>query len=206
MPEKIFDYGITTVERVKNRLTITGAGNDTVLIRMINAVCDFVEGETQRRFKKTTYTNEVYSVYNEKQEFLFLKNYPVSSLASLQYRAGTPSNPSWTNYIADNYELIEDGKTGMVKIYGGITEGVNKIRATYDAGYLIDFANAGDITKHTLPADLTDLAERLVIRIWKRRESEGKTSEGAQGDSIAWKDELGAEDKMILERYKRIIL
>lgn len=206
MAEQILSYALTTLERVKNRLTIVGAGNDTVLIRMINSISDFIEGETGRRFKETAFSNEVYGIYNEKQEFLFLKNYPVSSLTSLQYRAGTPSNPSWTNYISDNYELLEDGKTGMVKIYGGITKGVNKIRASYTAGYKTDWANFGDITKHTLPADLTDLSERLVVRIWKRRETEGKASEGAQGDNITWKDELGVEDKMILERYKRIIL
>ena len=185
-------------------MVITSTGHDAVLQRIINAATDFLEGECNRRFLSTAYANEVYSVYADSQEYLLLKQSPVSALTKLEYRAGTPSNPAWTEFLADNYELLEDGKSGIIKVYGGLSKGANSVRASYTAGYLINFANAGDLTKHTLPADLTDLCERLVIRWFKRREAEGKSSESAQGDNINWQADLNKEDKETLARYKKL--
>jgi hypothetical protein len=204
MAEKIFDHALTTSTRVKNRLSITAAGHDAVLLRLCNAASDFIEGQCNRRFLETAYSNEVYSVYGENQKYLLLKQSPVSAVSSLQYRAGTKSNPSWTDFTADNWELLEDGKSGIIRIFEVLPKGNNWIRASYVAGYKFDFANAGDLTKHALPADLTDLCERLVVKWFKRREAEGKTSESFSGGTINWKDEMNSEDKETISRYKRL--
>lgn len=201
MAEIIYLHNLTTIQRIKDRLTITGTNFDTLFLRLANSITDFIEGETNRRFLKTTYTNEVYSVYGG--EFLLLKQAPVSVLTSFQYRAGTVSNPSWTSFIADDYELLESGKSGIIKVYGGLPKGTNSVRATYDAGYLIDFVNFGSAT-HTLPADITDLAERLIVKLFKKRESEGKQSESYEGGNVAWKELLDEVDKEIINRYKRL--
>ncbi len=203
MSEKLLAYALTTEARVKDRMTISGAGFDLEIQRMINGVTEFIERTCNRRFKETVYANEIYSVISPRQEFLVLKQAPVSSLTSLQYRAGTPSNPNWTNFIADQYELYEDGESGIVKVYGGMPKGVNSIRASYTAGYKIDFPNAGDST-HTLPYELTELAERMVVKAFKKREAAGKSQEGFEGSSVTWQKEMDDDEKEILMRHVRI--
>ncbi len=185
-------------------MAITNADHDIVLERLINGVTDLIEGNLNRKLKKATYSNEIYSVYAPRQEMFGLKQIPVITLTNAQYRAGTISSPSWTSFITDEYELVGDGKSGIVKIYGGVKEGVNVVRFTYDAGYLIDFDNTTDTEKHTLPFDLSELAERLVVRTFKRRDSEGKTSEGFEGAQVQWGAILDDEGKEILNRYRRV--
>lgn len=197
-------HSLTNLTRVKNRLTLDTPAFDAVLERMIGAVTDRVEGECNRRFKSTTYTSEVYS-YDEgtQRRYVFLNQTPVTALTSLSYRAGTPSNPSWTAFGADDYELMGDGKSGLVRVYGGIPRGVNTVRATYTAGYLIDWDNITDTTKHTLPFDLTDLCERMVVKEFKKRESEGRSAESFEGGSVTWEKLLNDDDKEIVNRYRR---
>ena len=207
MAEKILAYALTTVARVKDRMQITVSDNDSVLQRLVNAVTDFIEGETGRRFKETTYTDEVYS-FEDRQAILAVRNIPVTALSDLKFRAGTPSQPNYTSLSTDQYELLENGQTGLIQLYGMIFGNVvNVLKVTYTAGYKINFSNAGDAgdatPTHTLPADLTDLAERLVVRWWKRRELGGKLSEGLQGGSIQWKDLLDSEDVETINRYRR---
>lgn len=203
MAEQIAPYALTTRQRVKERFAITSTSFDVLLDRIISGMTDFIEGECNRRFKKTTYTNEMYSVNGSSPRFIFLKQTPVILLTSLEYRAGAPSNPSWTNFLTDNYELLEDGRSGIIRMYSGISSGINQIRATYDAGYLIDFANAGTGT-HTLPFDLTDLCERLVTKVFKKREAEGRSSESYEGGTVSWKELLDDADKATINRYRRL--
>lgn len=200
--ETVIAYAITDKTRVKDRLGLQDIAHDVVFDRLIGAVTDFLEGECGgRRFKETSYSNEVYSVYNK--EFVLLKQAPVSTLTSFQYRAGTISTPNWTNFTTDDYELLEDGESGIIKVYGGLLRGINQVRASYTAGYKIDFPNAGSTT-HTLPLDLSDLAERLVIKLFKKRESEGRASESLAGGAVNWKELLDEVDKQIIARYRRL--
>ncbi|MBI4119245.1 MAG: hypothetical protein HY456_00170, partial [Parcubacteria group bacterium] len=108
---------------------------------------------------------------------------------------------SWTNLLADEYELYDAG-AGIIKIYTHFTEGA-RLRFSFTAGYKIDFANAGAAT-HTLPFDLSDLAERLAIKLFKKRESEGKTTEAYEGGSVTWSELLDEQDKEIIARYRRL--
>jgi hypothetical protein len=167
-------------------------------------VTDFIEGECNRRFKETTYTNEVYSIQGQGNNFLNLKQSPVSSVTSLQYRAGLKSNPNWTEFAADDWELLEDGVSGIIELHGSFPQGGNGIRASYVAGYKINFSNYGDMNTHTLPADLTDLTERLAIKLFKRRESEGKEREVMGNSMTIWKDLLGPEDQETINKYRRV--
>ena len=204
MAESIFSYALTTVARVKTRLSIDSAGFDTLLLYIINSVTDFIESECNRRFKETTYTNEVYSIPNSGNGFLVLKQAPVSVVSSLQFRAGLKSNPNWTEFVSDNWELMEDGAPGIIQIYGAFIQGLNSIRSTYTAGYKINFANYGDNSTHTLPADVSDLAERMVVKLFKRRDAEGKQREDFNGGTVIWKEILSLEDEMTLAKYRRV--
>ncbi len=126
------------------------------------------------------------------------------SVTNLKYRAGTPATPNYTAFTTDQYELAGDGKSGMIRVYGCAPKGTNVLTCTYIAGYLIDWANTTDLTKHTLPADITSLAEQLVVKAYKKKAAKGKSSEtGASGDNVNWKSSLDDEDTMILNRYAR---
>lgn len=56
----------------------------------------------------------------------------------------------------------------------------------------------------TLPMELVDLCERLVIYLFKRRDSEGKTSESFQESSITWRDNMFTPDmRATIKNYRR---
>lgn len=197
-------HSLTTLARVKDRLSITSNGADEVLERFIATATAYVEAECNRRFLRTTYTDEIYSVLWTGVDSIMLKQAPVTALTSISYRTGLVSTPTWTAYTANDYELQGDGKAGIVIFYGAPASGNNNIKVTYTAGYLIDFANATDTTKHTLPFDITDLCERLVVKMWKRRESEGKSSESFQGGEVTWAKLIDSFDESILSHHRRI--
>lgn len=209
MAEAAVPYALTTKERVKDKLAITSANFDLVFNRLINSATDYIERECNRRFLETTYVNEVHSLYGEKQRHIYLKQAPVSALTSFQFAAGIPNNKMWTDFLPSQYELVEDGASGIIRVYGYLLGGyfytsTNLIRATYTAGYKISFADAGDTTKHNLPADLTELAERLVIRYFKRREVAGKEREFGDGGNVIWRKELEDDEIAILNHYRRL--
>lgn len=269
--ETLPSYALTTVQRIKDRLSIKDTQFDTLLARYILQVSDFMRARCDQNFLQQTYTNEEYNVQGN--DFLLLNQAPVfslnvtgnttagstsmtgvnstagiiagmpivgegiptgttvasktsdtivmsqaatatatgssakvSGLIRIQYRAGLPSTPTWTSYTVDQYELTEDGKTAIVRLYGNIGNGgsqSNTLRATYIAGYLIDWENVGTAT-HTLPGDLTLCAENLVVRAFKRREVAGKTNEGLAGASVAWNKDIDPDDQATIDQYTRL--
>jgi hypothetical protein len=131
--------------------------------------------------------------------------FEISGLISFQWRSGTPSNPNWTSFIQDQFELDQQGRSGIIRVYGSIPGLYNNmIRATYVAGYPVNFNNAGDGATHQLPADLTNLCENLVVRVFKRRQIDGKASENIAGATTSWRDKLDAFDINVIENYRRV--
>jgi len=204
MSEVIASYALTTVARVKDRLNMSESNLDTVLARIISGVTDLIEGECGgRRFLETTYTNEIVTIFNKNQKMLGLKNFPISSISSLQYRTGLKSNPNYTDFNTDDWEILGDGASGLIRVYGLFNE-VNALRMTYVAGYKISWDNVGNVAIHNLPADLSDLCERLTIKLFKKREQEGKTSETFEGATVTYEDLINDADKRIIARYRRL--
>lgn len=270
--EQLPAYALTTLQRVKDRLSIKDDAFDGLLKRYITQVSDFIQNRCDRNFLRQTYTNQEYSVYGN-SDYLLLNQSPVfcltltgattlgstsitgcssiagisagmpvigegiapgtvvvsaatttivisiaatgtyaaaslkvSGLIKMQYRAGLPSQPNWTDYTQDQFELLEDGVSGIIRAYGQIalsTMRNNSVRVTYIAGYLIDWENVGSAT-HTLPSDLTWCAENLVVRAFKRRDVAGKTSEGLSGATVSWNKELDPEDQETIQQYTRL--
>jgi hypothetical protein len=130
--------------------------------------------------------------------------FQVNGLINIQWRTGTPSTPTWTSYIPDQYELRNGGRSGIARLYGVFPRIMdNMVRATYYAGYLINWSNAGDGITHTLPSDLTGVCENLVVRRFKRRQFAGKTSEALQGAATTWSREIDMDDKAVIGHYQR---
>ena len=131
--------------------------------------------------------------------------FEISGLINFQWRAGTPSNPNWTAFIPDQFELEQQGYSGIVRVYGVMPRIYsNMLRATYVAGFPIDWPNAGNGSTHQLPADLTNLCENLVVRIYKQRLLAGKASESIQGATVAWRNQLDAPDQNVIDNYRRV--
>lgn len=131
--------------------------------------------------------------------------FEVSGLIAFQWRSGTPSMPNWTSFFVDQYELDQMGRSGIIRVYGSIPGLYNNmLRATYVAGFPVDWQNAGNGSTHQLPADVTNLCENLVVRIYKRRPLDGKASENIQGATTSWRDQLDAFDRTIIANYRRI--
>jgi hypothetical protein len=139
----------------------------------------------------------------------------VFSLTSLQWRAGTPSNPSWTDFIADQYELVDPRTdpisgtvwypSGEVRVYGVLPRLYsNMIRATYVAGYPINWANPEDHNTHWLPGDITNVCENLVVRRFKRRQLAGQGSQSLEGATTSWRNSLDQEDLDVLGQYRQL--
>jgi hypothetical protein len=204
----MIDYALTTKERVKARIDITVAGLDTVIETFIASATGYIELLCGgRRFKETTYTNEVYDgsllgTNSPALPYLILKNAPVSALSSFQYRNGTRTNPVWTDFQADNYEPLN--ARGIIR--ADLPSGLQNIRVTYTAGYKIDFSDDDNIAVHTLPFELSDLCERMVIKRIKKRESEGKSQETLRDSTINWGSFVDSEDKDIITRYRRVTI
>ncbi len=197
----ILAHALTTVARVKSRMEIPVATTtwDALIAELINGATDFIEGECGgRRFKSATHTTELHSLERD-ERFIYLHNYPVTSISAIQYRAGTPATPSWTTFQTDDYEILEDGQFGVLVIHAAV-HGFNVIRVTYVGGYTIDFSTASG----HLPYELSDLCERLASWAFKKRDAEGKSSEGAQEASVSWFRGLSDDDKRILSRYSRL--
>jgi hypothetical protein len=129
----------------------------------------------------------------------------VSGLLSFQWRSGTPSNPSWTAFIQDQSEIMEQGRSGIMRVYGKLPYIYsNMLRLTYVAGYPKDWENAGNGTTHRLPADLTNTCENIVVRTFKRLPLAGKSSETLQGATTAFRNDYDAEDKQVIANYTRV--
>jgi hypothetical protein len=198
-------------------LTITDQQTafDTVLTRLINWATNYINNECGRPggFVQQTYTNDTYSIDNPRQSFLRLRNTPVFSISSFQWRAGTPTNPNWTDFIPDQYELVDPRTdpisgtiwypSGEIRVYGVLPRIYNNmIRATYVGGYPVNWANAEDHNTHWLPGDLTNLCENLVVRRFSRRQLAGKSSQSLEGANVSWRNDLDADDFDVIGQYR----
>lgn len=197
----ILAHSLTTKARVKSRLNLSVTTFDTLIDELINEVTDFIETKCERRFLYSTFSNETHNGSNadgSKKEFLILKNTPVDMITKIESQTGTQLSPAWVEFTLGDYDI--DKQTGIIKIYGGVPKGFQNIRVTYKAGYKIDFAVPAN---HTLPYDISGLAEKLTVKAFKKRESIGKVTEGVGGDSITWQTDLDTEESVIIAKYSR---
>lgn len=204
MAEELLAYALTTVARVKNRLGITADSHDTLIEEIINGVTDFIESQTNRKFKETTHT-EIHSYNYDRPDTIFLKNRPVSSVTSVKYRQGLFNVPNYTDISATDWILQNNGNEGIIQIAGGwLYRGTNVVQVVYIAGYKINFTNAGDDDTHTLPADITELCEKLVSKAYNKRDNEGKESisvSATGGGTTRYLKELTEDEKATLVKY-----
>jgi hypothetical protein len=270
---------LTTKTRVKDRLQLTGVTFDDLIDRLIVATTKRISQMCNRRFLQATYTNELYDgsdLHGSRRAMLILKNAPVHTITSVQYKTGLNSNPTWEDYDEDDYDVDMD--LGILYMDGVLPTGKRNIRVTYNAGYSgnsigitdgwvfnstptgtvngvnLIFTLAADADEvivyadglrvqssnvthtegtdeftlaagqapfstisadylptttsssedDTLPEDLVEVCEEVVARLFKRRDSEGRSSETFQESSISWRvDVFTRENLATIRNYRR---
>lgn len=131
-----------------------------------------------------------------------MKNAPVTTITAFQYRTGTRTSPVWVDFNADDYEPLNE--RGIIK--ADLPAGHQNVKLSYVAGYKIDFSDPYNDTKHTLPFEVSNLCEKMVIKMIKKRESEGKSQETLRDSTINWGPFLDPEDYSVIARYRRVTI
>lgn len=194
----ILSYAITTIAKVKAQLGITDTSKDSLLETLVNQVTTFAEGFCGgRRFMTHTNTNEVHDTNGG--NCLFLKDFPISSITTVEYRSGTYSSPTWNTYSPDGYLLYAE--EGYLRFAGKLPAIPQGLRVTYVAGYLIDWAHEDDVTKHTLPFDLTGVATDLVCQMYLGKDNQNISSLSTEGQSVTF----ATPDKVITPMQESIL-
>jgi len=202
---------LTTLARLKSFLGLSTDRFDTQLVIAINQATGFIERYCKRSFKSQTYTDEEYD--GPGSPTLLLKQYPVTTFSQLQVNDANDNTDSWSTIGTDRYFFYEDGRISFATNKGTFLDsdsglflaGRNKYRATYIAGYLIDFSNENDPDLHTLPQELEYACMKLVSGIFNSARAEG-LEQTRIGDSwIRMKPLLfnDKELKEILDKYAK---
>lgn len=169
----------TTLARLKSLLSLNGDKLDTAITIYINMACGAIDSYLGFGLARQTYTQEQQDATDD--NMILLNVFPVASVATLQYNQSLDNSADWVTFAAADYFWYEDGR---IKLVGkNIIDRPQRYRATYDAGYLIDFANETDPTKHTLPGDIEYAVSVLVGGMLNKRRAGGLTMERV-GDTI----------------------
>jgi hypothetical protein len=172
-------YGdaLTTKERMKARLTLSGTGFDSLLDQLILGATARIQQMTGRRFIQGTYTNELHDgtdISGTYRQYLIMKNGPVQSVSSVQYNAGSNSSPSWTDIDEDYYDI--DLSTGVIAFKGFMPAGKQNVRVTYTggfSGYSIGLNNfwifnatpTGAVNGSNLSFTLPEEADQVIVYV-----------------------------------------
>jgi len=192
---------ITTKEKVKAYLSLTGTTNDALIDELIKNVSDTIHGFCNRSLERNTYTEYFDTELGHSK--LFLNNYPVISLTSVQYRNGSWGAITWQDLNINDYLLNDNGK---VSLSFTTPQAEKYIKIVYVGGYLIDFSNETNATLHTLPYELTQIATEWVSSLFNTRTSTGVSSEKTEGQSISYtpKDTADKTYQNRLASFRRI--
>jgi hypothetical protein len=191
-------YGdaLTTKALVKDRLQITATTFDDVIDNMILAVTARIEQMTGRRYIQGTFTNELHDgsdVYGHPRIYLIVKNAPLQSVTSIEYKAGTNATPSWTEFDEEDYSV--DLQAGIIEFPDGLPRGRQNIRITYTGGYsgtsyavenywVFNETPTGTVDGSNLAFTLAADAEQVVVYADGIRESAANVTHVAGTDEF----------------------
>lgn len=180
-------YNLTTKERVKRHIDLSGSTDDT----FIDELCDSITAWAEKycggqRFLATEHEDELHDgsvQYIRLRHRYLYEDYTVV----VEVNIGSATNPSWTTLTANDYELYNDaGVLYLYQKYGGR----KNIRVTYKAGFL------------TIPEDISLAATLMVARAYNRRRSMGLAGESFEGVSQNWADEMTQTEKQTFDSYR----
>ena len=195
---------LTTLARLKAIMNIHTDKNDSALTMLINQATGFIEQYTKRRLFSQTYTQEEYDGTGESN--LVLKQFPVTTLTTLEYNQASGNTDDWKTFQTQDYWFYDDGRIKFRT--GKLLSRPQKYRATYVAGYLIDFENENVPASHTLPFELEYVCQSLASGMFAKRSSAGIRTSKIGDQSVTFMSQLlnNKETKAILDKYAQITI
>lgn len=196
-------YALTTRSRVMNYMGVSSLSTtkENLLDRLIDSVTDFIENYCHRRFKLTTYTNEEYD--GDGSEYINLKQYPIGTFTSLQYRNSSLNESSWTTVSSDEYFI--NYSAGIIQMAGGgkFSKNTRGYRVTYTAGF--DYDNVTTFLSDAGAADLEYAVWKLIKTAFDKSGGEmGVESERIGDYSVTYTSGMfeNKEIKEIVDKYR----
>lgn len=185
-------YDLTTIAAVK---VLIGAKSedDATTQTLITKASVWANNYTSRILAQQTFT-EYYD--GDGTTLLFLKNYPISSIATIHQDAdrafGSTTLVAATDYFtyADNRKLIGDGVSWE--------SGLQTIKVVYVAGYEIG----------SIPEDLVNAITMLVDFWFKEYDAHrfGVTSTGTETNRITYEKNIPMEIKEMINPYRKKVI
>jgi hypothetical protein len=187
----LVSHALVSLQDTKTYLGTTSLSDDQIKL-YINVATDMIETATGRRFKQTTYTDQVFDGNGENE--VLLPQYPVISFTSLGKNGAHNNSADWEVVGAEDYWRSDDeGRLiGVNRFY----KGVGNYRATYVAGYA------------SIPYDLQFAAMKLVKLLEDDERAAGLVSERLGDHSVTFEKGSASleQDPMIskvISKYRR---
>lgn len=146
----LLSYALTNLADVKESLGIASSDTtkDNLIIRKINQATRAIETYCGRRFKETTYTDELYGATNTDQ--FVLRQRPVTSTVTLSIGVrDTPLNDNDFEAVESTLYFV-DANSAVVDLNFRAIGHWGRYRVTYSAGYA------------TIPEDLAEACASLA--------------------------------------------
>ena len=200
-------YALTTRDRVIDFLELKNlsATDNAIIDIFIETATEFIENYCERRFKKTTYTNEVYD--GDGSEFIRLKQYPVISTESvtLSRRSSASNEDDWDSIDSEDYFVDYDN--GIIEYVKGMKfqNYPRHYRVTYTAGF--DFDNSTTFLADTEAGDVEYACWKLIAVMWNRRKADPSVQSEKLGNyAVTYRKFVNenAEVQSILDKYARV--
>lgn len=204
---------LTTLDRAKAFLEISGDSKDMVLTLLINHVTGQIEQFLKRSLLSQSYSEKCDGTGINT---ITLKQFPVTALASLEVNTSGDSTEDWQTIDTKNYFWYRDGRIVLNKPIAGFLDQdagdflayPKKYKVTYTAGFLIDFANENDPALHTLPSEIEYACLKILSGVYNSRKNEGLQSIKVGDISMLFKTKVSNDDeiRLILGKYESVTI
>lgn len=186
----LVSYALVQLNQAKSFLNFKGSDSDMEFL--INSVTDYIEKRCNRRFKETTYSNEVYD--GKCSNELVLRNCPITKMTSLEANYSLQNSSNWEEIDKEQYWF--DELTGIITKTTNFVRGKQNYRVSYDAGY------------STIPYDVQFLAMSLIKEFITVKDSGGIKQESLGDHSLTFESIMQTNPalKGIMESYRLPVL
>jgi uncharacterized phiE125 gp8 family phage protein len=184
------DNSLITLDFFKTMMGITSSSNDTVYENLINAAADWLDEYLGRSLIYSSYSNEVYN--GSGNNILNLKNWPIVSVTSIQYRSGFGSDAVWTSLQGNEYQI--DYNEGQIVVPGKFYRREINYRVTYTAGYSddpTDQATGASAIPSSIKLALAELVQNMFTN---RKINKNVKSEKLKNYAVTYAGKLVTDD------------
>jgi len=181
------------------RIDLTDTSQNSLLGQLQVDAVGMIEGFLGRQLEQTT-THEQFDIDDE-QDTIWLKNFPIQSIAALTNDGSLVANADYKVYSDEGMIKLAD-RISLLTRRGELTpffdEGKKSVEITYVGGFT------------TVPADIQSVIKRTVARMFNTGDKQGFKSEdiGEYEYTLAdgGKDHgFSQNDLAVLQKYKPVL-